>query len=210
MATIRFGEITKADIPDRNQLHLYNRSLTPSMESEHANIAIKMYKQNEINDNTWLIIENKFNSIINTDSRWIIHYFIQLKFKNTGMWEPQTIDVTFIYVDNFGNAFTDFTELFEYNIPLSEDKIKEIKTMKSNCDFITYTPQLTINSHTSIQSTRYEKNYINIDTILLNVYRIKTNFIMQQLFNRIVALESKKTVTASSCTFEDLLELESK
>ncbi len=210
MATIRFGEITKADIPDRNQLHLYNRSLTPSMESEHANIAIKMYKQNEINDNTWSIIENKFNSIINTDSRWIIHYFIQLKFKNTGMWEPQTIDVTFIYVDNFGNAFTDFTELFEYNIPLSEDKIKEIKTMKSNCDFITYTPQLTINSHTSIQSTRYEKNYINIDNILLNVYRIKTNFIMQQLFNRIVALENKKTVTASSCTFEDLLELESK
>lgn len=92
----------------------------------------------------------------------------------------------------------------------SEDKIKEIKSMKSNCDVITYTPRLTVNSHTPIQSTRYGENYINIDNILLNVYRIKTNFIMQQLFNRIVALESKKTVTASSCTFEDLLELESK
>ncbi len=207
--TPRFGEITKADIPDRNELHLYNRDKPPGYHECHELIK-GINNQNEINDTTWLFIQNKFNNIINTDIRWVIHYFIQLKFTNTGMWQPQTIDVTFIYVDNFGNAFTDFTELFEYNIPLSEDKIKEIKSMKSNCDFITYTPQLTVNSHTHIQSTRYEKNYINIDNILLNVYRIKTNFIMQQLFNRIVALESKKTVTASSCTFEDLLELESK
>ena len=172
MATIRFGEITKADIPDRNELQL---GIYPTLDETCK----------KINNDTWTLIDDKCNSIKNTDSRWIIHYFVQLKQNDKN--KVISIDLQFIYVDNFGNTFTEFSEPCNLLIPLSEATIKQIKAMKSNCGRFTFYDQYIWNGNTLYNFTTYFKTYINMNDQINTVHRIKTDYVIQQLFKRIEA-----------------------